>query len=150
MRIVDAFLGEHGVLYAQFDHIEQELSAETPPDVIHAIAAILMAALLSHARMEDELLFGPAMEETPWQGPLAAMLEDHEMIEHTLEVAQRTADPVRARTLLLEGVRAAREHFEREERVAFQLAETALGEDRLTELGELWAAVRGVALEPAS
>jgi iron-sulfur cluster repair protein YtfE (RIC family) len=149
MRIIDALLGEHGVFYAQFDHIEAALAAGAPPEAVREMAAVLAAGLAPHAHIEDELLFGPAIEAGAPEAPLLVMHQDHEGIEQALEEAQSTSDPGHARSQLLAAVRAARDHFVKEERIAFMLAERALGEERLRALGDRWAAARGVALEPA-
>ncbi len=146
MKIIDALLGEHGVFYAQFDHIEAMLARESSRDAIRGLAALLNAMLAPHAHMEDELLFGPAMEAGAPRTPLFVMHEDHEVIERALEEAASAADPVTARERLLDAIRAARDHFAREEHVAFDLAARALGEERLSVAAEEWADRRNVFL----
>jgi hypothetical protein len=150
MNIIDALLGEHGVFYAQFDYIEREVSDDTPVEEIRAIATLLAAALGPHAQMEDDLLFRPALEAGAAGGPMGVMMRDHEDIEASLEDARRAGDAHDAWSFLLDAVHAAREHFGREEQIAFLLAEQALGEARLRELGARWADSRGVALEATS
>ena len=144
MKITDALLGEHGVFYAQFAVLEHErgvVSVET----LRAEAALLAAALVSHAQLEDELLFAKLDAKLgAGAGPLAVMRADHEEIEGNLAAAQKAATASGSREALLSAIAGAREHFAREEMVLFPLAEQALGPDVLRELGALWAAQRGV------
>lgn len=145
MKVTDAFLGEHGTFYAQFDWLEETLAAAAPAGCAPLLAAMLASALEPHARLENELLFEP-MESAMEGGPPAMMRMEHERIEVLLGEAARTGDDATAREALLEAIRLAREHFLKEERVAFPLAESMLGEARLRELSGRWAEARRVAL----
>jgi hypothetical protein len=147
MRITDALLGEHGVFYAQFDRLEETLPSEDGLEAMRAQASMLAAALGPHARLENVLLFAAVEERLGVAaGPMAVMREEHDEIETALARAERATDADRARDDLLEVVRLARAHFEKEERVAFALAERALGEAELERLGEAWARERSVVL----
>ncbi len=57
MDIIDALLGEHGTLVAQFDVIEKDLPRVDEAAAVRAEARVLASALLSHAGIEDEVLF---------------------------------------------------------------------------------------------
>lgn len=149
MKITDALLGEHGAFYAQFEHIERALANGASLESIRGLAAMLAAALAPHAHMEDQLLFGPAVAAGAPAEPMAVMHQDHEGIEGALEETQDAPDAASARALLLGAIREAREHFAKEERIAFGLAAHALGDERLRELGSRWALARGVILEAA-
>jgi iron-sulfur cluster repair protein YtfE (RIC family) len=144
MRITDALLGEHGVFYAQFDHFES-CPDDDDLDCVKRRAAQLAAALEPHAILENELLFD-ALEARGGEltGLLSVMREEHREIEAALHDIQHAASLVRARALLRDMIRTAREHFEKEELVAFPLAEERLTEEELGELGSLWAQRRGV------
>lgn len=147
MRVTDALRGEHGVFYAQFDHIEADLPGVEKVGCIHRSAALLGAALAPHARIENELLFRPLeAEHPPAAAPMAVMLEEHDRIEGLLGDIEAMEDVDRARAMLLEAIDLARGHFEKEERIAFPLAESAFDEGRLIELAEEWARRRRVAL----
>jgi hemerythrin-like domain-containing protein len=106
---------------------------------------LLAAALVPHAEIENELLFDP-MEAAMGggSGPPAAMREEHEEIEEQLAEVGMETDPERARTILLDAIRLARIHFEKEERIAFPLAEDVLGNRALEEQGIEWANRRRV------
>lgn len=150
MRITHALLGEHGVFYAQFDHLEGILPAESRLECVRHHAALLAAALVPHAEMENELLFGP-METAMGggAGPPAAMRMEHEEIESRLGEVARETDLDQARVNLLDVIRLARSHFEKEERIAFPLAEDVLGERSLQERGREWADRRRVRIAVA-
>ena len=145
MKITDALLGEHGVFYAQFDHLEEILPAVSRLECVKHHAALVAAALVPHAELENELLFGP-METAMGggAGPPAAMRVEHEEIESRLGEVGMETDLDRAKTGLLEAIRLARAHFEKEERIAFPLAVSVLGDGALRERGSEWAGRRRV------
>lgn len=147
MKVTDAFLGEHGVFYAQFDRLEEALPTEDRIEVLHGKASLLAEALAPHARLEDDLLFA-AVEEKAGKGfgPVSTMRAEHEEIEGALRSVAAATDPDRARETLLEVIHLARSHFLKEERVAFPMAEEVLGAEYLQRLGEEWARARGVVL----
>jgi iron-sulfur cluster repair protein YtfE (RIC family) len=147
MKITDAFLGEHGVFYAQFDRIERELETDEPVEVLRGEALLLAAALAPHARLEDDLLFAVLEEKAgPEAGPISTMRAEHEEIEGALRRATAATARERAREALLEAIDLARAHFLKEEQAAFPMAEEVLGEESLERLGEEWASARGVFL----
>lgn len=146
MKITDALLGEHGAFYAQFDRLEETLPHTTSAAEIREQAALLAAALVTHARLEDALLFTRMRTAGADEGLLDTMEEEHTEIAARLTRAQGTQDAAVARGELLEAVSLARDHFAREERFAFPLAEGTLGAGALTELGLHWSERRDVFL----
>lgn len=146
MTIIEALLGEHGVLYALFDHIERSLPDMTL-DQLLAQGRLLEAALASHARLEDEVLFS-ALEPSLGvsAGPLAVMRLEHATIEDGLSRLLGTADAADARRQLRHVIATARDHFAKEERILFPMAVAALGTEALTTQGRTWAGRRGVAV----
>lgn len=147
MRITDALLGEHAVLYALFDRIEADLEEGGDP-APHA--RVLDALLRSHARAEDELLFEEmASREEGSGGPAPAMIEEHEEVAALLDRIERAGDD-QLRHLLTEVMALARDHFRREEQAGFPMAEAILGDARLRELGAAWGERRRVRLEGGS
>jgi len=145
MKITDALLGEHGVFYAQFGHLEESVPECESLELVRGYTAMLTAALESHACMEDHLLF-TALESHPGlaSGPLPVMRQEHELIESQLARVPETDDLDEARDSLLGALRIAREHFAKEERVLFPAAMQILGDERLEELGQQWAGKRQV------
>jgi hemerythrin-like domain-containing protein len=147
VKITDALLGEHGAFYAQFARLEERLPHATSAAEIRDMAALLSAALVTHARLEDELLF-ERMRVAGADGGLLDMMEDeHASIARLLARAEGSHHAAAARDDLLEAVAQARDHFGREERFAFPLADSLLSAATLSELGTAWSARREVHLE---
>ncbi len=146
MKITDAFLGEHGVLYRLLDYCAEQ-APNWDEATIQAAAGALAAALKSHAQIEEELLF-TAMDPffPPGVGPLAVMRAEHEEIEGSVERLLAGVGLEEGRGLLMRIPELAREHFGKEENILYPMAEQQLGAARLTELGERWGEKRGVAL----
>ncbi len=145
MKITDALRGEHAILYAVFTRIERELPPMNAAAVVREQAAILAAALLSHSRIEDQLLL-PALAKKGDNAVAGAMAEEHESIAQALAAAHEADDVQAARGQLLAAVDEARAHFAREEQMLFPSAEAQLGTAELQALGRRWAEARGVAV----
>ncbi len=147
MKITEALLGEHGVFYAQFDHLEEVIPAAETLTQVQDLAALLAAGLKPHAHLENELLI-TAMEEQlgAGTGPMSVMRVEHDEIESTLTRVQEVRNLAEAQDLVLHAIQLARDHFAKEEQVLFPLAEQALGADTLSRLGAQWAEGRKVTL----
>jgi len=144
MKITDALLGEHGAFYAQFDRIEETVPHTTSVGEVREQAALLAAALISHAQLEDTLLFERMRSAGGDEGLLSTMEAEHTEIAGLLTRAQGCPDVAAARDDLLEAVALARDHFAKEEQVAFPMAESIIGAAGLTALGARWSARREV------
>lgn len=144
MKITDALLGEHGVFYAQFAHLEQTIPAVERLDLIHGQAALLTAALATHAHLEDELLFNALEPHIGEMGPLMVMRQEHDEIDGTLTRLPDEQDVANARRMLLHVIGTARDHFAKEEQILYPLAQRCLSADALTQLGAQWAQQRAV------
>ena len=144
INIVDALLGEHAVLYVLFDQFEEQVAqASSVADVQHA-AAPLSAVLLSHAKIEDELVF-PALEKAIGPGgPLTVMREEHDEIDATLARIGRAVDVESAIAEARTALDAARDHFAKEERALFGMVRDAVADDDLLRLGDQWANLRKI------
>jgi len=64
MVITDAFLGEHAVFYAQFEHMEQIIPSTESLSEVKSQGAMLASALRGHAQLEEELLFHKSWNRT--------------------------------------------------------------------------------------
>jgi hemerythrin-like domain-containing protein len=146
MKMTDALLGEHGVFYAIFDYLEEILRAVETADEVRRLAALLAAALVPHAAMENEHLFAALERHTGLAGPLAVMRGEHDEIEGVLASLDDTDDPDELKGRILGAIRLAREHFRKEETVLFPMTESRLGVEVLGRLGKIWAEQRGVAV----
>ncbi|MBI3914701.1 MAG: hemerythrin domain-containing protein [Chloroflexi bacterium] len=162
MKITAALLGEHGVFYAQFDFIEQAI-ADANLATIQSLGAMLAAALVPHAMMENEVFF-PAIEGRIGEGgPTTVMRMEHQEIEERLRELSdfkgahediegalarlpATRDADAARRVMKDVVLAACEHFAKEENILFPMAEQMLDARALEEMGAEWATRRGVVL----
>lgn len=144
MHITDALLGEHGVLYALFDHVESDLSAGGDPT---PYVAILDALLRSHAHAEDELLFDEMADVMGGEGgPAAVMIQEHRDVAELLDRAARAGDDELG-AILREVIALARSHFRKEEEAAFPMAERLFDPPRLREMGAAWGVRRNVSLQ---
>ncbi len=149
VNLIDALLAEHGVFYVLFDQLEESVSkAETAADARNAIG-MLTKALISHANIENELLFQALEERLGPAGPLAVMRAEHEELDRTLQEAAKTEHQSEMVNKVLHALQVARDHFSKEEQVLFQMARQVLSEEALVELGRRWADVRRVAIGQA-
>jgi len=144
MKVTEALLGEHGVFYVQFDHLEQTLPAVTSLDWVKAQAALIQSAISTHAQLEDELLFSAMDHHLGQGGPVAVMRMEHEEIEGTLNAIPEIQNVETICSRLLGAIQVARQHFMKEEQVLFPLADQVLGFEQLQDLGERWAERRRV------
>ncbi len=146
MKITDALLGEHAVFYAQFDYLENAIPGANSVTLVKSLGAMLAAALASHARTEEELLFTTLEPHIGPMGPLAVMRKEHDQIEKSLERLPTIQEVDQARELLLRVIKVAREHFPKEEQVLYPMANKTLSVASLIDLGAQWAARRAIVL----
>ncbi len=148
MKITDAFLGEHAVFYAQFNYLEKTISETESTDHIKNLAAMLSAALATHANLEEELLFMNLEPHLGTQGgPLVVMRVEHNEIEGNLERLLSSDKYSETGSLLLRVVQVARQHFAKEEEILYPIAQQVLGEQTLIQLGDEWAKRRSVCIQ---
>ena len=146
MQITQALLGEHGVLYALFEHFEAGAPGMETLAEVQRAGATLAATLGSHARIENENLF-PALEPLLGPGgPLPVMREEHDEIEAALEDVVNATSHDAALGQLRYTIQIARDHFAKEEQVLFDMAQQMLAAGELDRLGALWAETRKVAV----
>lgn len=144
MRITDALAGEHGLFYALFGELEaRSEEADSLPALLAAVAPV-GAALITHAQLEDELLFPALQSVFGAEGPLAVMRTEHVEIEALLTRIERATHLDDASSLLAQLLHVARAHFETEEGVLFPAANGHLEPTTLHELGRKWAERRGL------
>lgn len=145
MKITDAFLGEHAVFYAQFDYLEQNVP-EATGNLVKSWGAMLAAALATHAGLEEDLLFTTLEPQIGSMGPLVVMRMEHDEIERSLEKLSSTQGEDQARELLLHTISVARDHFAKEERILYPIADQTLSSEKLDDLGSQWSARRTIFL----
>ncbi len=146
MKLTDALLGEHGVFYALFDQIETAATAAASVTRVQEITMVLRAVLLSHANLEEDLLF-PALEPFMGaEGPLAVMRAEHNEIEQALQQIEDTTDADDAIDSVTQALDFVRDHFRKEEEVLFSAARQMLDDETQIRLGKAWAEARRVTI----
>jgi hemerythrin-like domain-containing protein len=144
MKITDAFIAEHAVLYAQLDFLEHAIPAARTLGEVKVMAGLLEAALKPHAEAEDELLFNGLEPGLDQMGKLEKVQHEHDAICKGLELVQAARTKKDAQRRLLNIVHLTRKEFDLEDRILFRMAEELLREDTLVKLGKTWARQRVV------
>jgi hemerythrin-like domain-containing protein len=146
VKLTDALLGEHGVFYAFFDQIEAVTATATSVVQIREATVALSAVVLSHANLEEELLF-PALEtHMGTTGPLAVMRAEHDEIEHALQQIEEAQDLDDGADCVARALSIVRDHFQKEEEVLFSIARQTLDDETQIQLGKAWAEARRVSI----
>lgn len=138
MKITEALLAEHVVYHTLFDHLERTVPGLKSLAQVKALADLLDAMLRAHSAVEDALLIEPLQHCLDHFGHAEAFHEEHEEIERNLAAIQQARQPAKARRLLLAAVLLSRDHFDKEERLIFPLAEKALSEQTIKSLAQSW------------
>ncbi|HTX21207.1 MAG TPA: hemerythrin domain-containing protein [Candidatus Aquilonibacter sp.] len=138
MKITEILLAEHAVFHNLFDCIEKAAPRLKSVAEIKLLGALLDAAMRPHAKTEDDLLMEPLEHSLAQIGQSETFHDEHEEIDAKLAAVQEARQFKQARTLLLQAVQRSREHFDKEERIVFPLAEELLKAKTLSDLGERW------------
>jgi hemerythrin-like domain-containing protein len=144
MKLTDALRGEHAVLYELFAYLNETIGKSDDMRDVRGAVSVLDRLLVSHARIEEDLLFPRLEPHLGEMGPLAVMRAEHGRIEGLLAAARQENDVAALKALIGELLHLAYGHFRKEETVLFDMAERFLGGAALTEMGEQWAASRNV------
>jgi len=142
MKITEALFAEHLVFHNMFDHVEATAPKLKTLAEVKSLAALLESLLRAHSDTEDELFFGPLEHCFEQIGQRDAFLEELREIDASLASIRRVRELKKARQLLVAAVAYSREHFDKEERIVFPLAERVLNHKTLTALGETWTEQR--------
>ena len=140
MKITDALLAEHTVFHGLFDYIEQKLHAEVSACEIGAYAELMLHMLEKHGATEHDVLLPPLEPFLHEIGQYEKFHLEDEVIIGTLKQIPSTESLEESKQILINTIRLAREHFDKEERFVFPLAEnTALPTSNLTLTFFFWA-----------
>jgi hemerythrin-like domain-containing protein len=142
MKITDAFIAEHAVIYAQLDYLDHAIPAARTLGEVKVMAGLLEAALKPHADAEDELLFNGLEPGLDQMGKLEKVQHEHDAICQGLEKIRAARTKKDAQRRLLSVVHLTRKEFDLEDRILFRMAEELLREDTLLKLGKSWARKR--------
>lgn len=147
MKLTDALLGEHGAFYTLFDQVEETAATTGEIAQIQSAMTILETMVLSHATLEENLLFATLEPHLGRDtGPLAVMHAEHEEMKVLLGRIEEAGDIGAAAGWVERALNSARSHFRKEEEVLFPMAVTLIGDDALGELGLKWARARKVSI----
>jgi len=143
MNLIDALVAEHAVFRAQLDHLEQSLKTSASLERLKAQFELLASGLRRHAKIEDDLVFGPLNSKL---GLSHDLHNEHELLEGLLERVHGTDELPEMKALLARIIRSMRRHFSNEETALFPGARRGLGEEELNRLGTQWAGRRHVSV----
>ena len=138
MKITDVLRAEHAVFHNLFDHIEATVPRLRTLAEVKALASVVEKVHAPHAKTEDDLFMEPLEHCFDQIGQQETFHEEHELIEAELAKAQKARDVKSAKKILLGAIATSRDHFDKEERIVFPLAERILKARTLSELGEAW------------
>lgn len=142
MKITEALLAEHVVFHNLFDYVERATPKLKSLGEVRALAGLVGAMQEAHGKIEDELVMEPLAHCLDQFGQNEALHAEHEHIEAILDQVRTCRDLRKAKKLLHGAVVVSRQHFDREERVIFPLAEKWLKAKTLQTLGTNWVARR--------
>lgn len=148
MKITDALYGEHGLFYAYMEFLDAALDGNGEPSLegLRALVGGLEQMVKSHAAIEENGLFVELEDKMGGMGPLEVMRAEHREIDRLLDAAQASATAAACAGHLRDLLALLRQHFIKEERLLFVLAQQHLDEDVLEALGGTWAETRAVAV----
>ena len=147
MKLTDALLGEHAVIHELFGYVRDTAANTNDVQEIHGAVSVLERLLLSHAKVEEDLLFPRLEPHLGQMGPLAVMREEHRGLDDLLRAARQETDADALKSVIDQLLELAYGHFQKEEGVLFAMAQQFLDEATLTELGNEWAARRKVIVD---
>ena len=147
MKITDALRGEHGVLYVLFEDVRETINDSDNIEVIRKSISTLDKALLSHAGIEDSILFPALDQHIAGMGPLEMMRAEHQEVDELVAAARVEQDMATLKSQAKQLIDLAFGHFQKEEMALFAMAEQFLSEEELAALGEQGAAKRNVTVE---
>ncbi len=147
MKITDVLRAEHAVFHNLFDHIEASVPRLKTLAEVKALAAVVDKLHAPHAKTEDDLFMEPLEHCFDQIGQQETFHDEHELIEAELAKVLKARDVKSAKKILLGAIAASRQHFDKEERIVFPLAERILKAKTLSELGEAWLRRREVAVK---
>jgi hemerythrin-like domain-containing protein len=138
MKITDVLRAEHAVFHNLFDHIEAVLPETKTLAEVKSLTTVAETLLAPHSQTEDDLFIEPLEHCFDQIGQNDLFHEEHKLIDAELAKVHQTNDLKSAKKMLLGAVALCREHFDKEERIVFPMAESILKNKTLAELGEAW------------
>ena len=147
MKITDILRAEHTVFHHLFDHIESTVPQLKSLAEVKSLATLIDKVMSPHSHTEDELFIEPLEHCFEQIGQNETFHAEHRRIEEKLAQVQKARTFEVAKAILLAAIAASREHFDKEERIVFPMAERVLKAKTLSELGAEWLRKRQAALK---
>lgn len=138
MKITEALLAEHLVFHNLFDYIELAVPEIKSLGELKLLAGTMETMLKAHSDTEDELFLGPLEHCFEQIGQRDQFLKEHQEMDGSLQAVLNAPRIETARRLLLSAVAHSRQHFDKEERIVFPMAERMLNSKTLVALGKTW------------
>ena len=138
MKITEILMAEHAVFHNLFDHIEAAVPRLKTPGEVKLLATLVDKVLAPHSKTEDDLFIEPLEHCFEQIGQSETFHAEHRQIEETLAKVQKARTVGDAKKILLCAIAAARDHFDKEERIVFPMAERVLKPKTLSALGAEW------------
>jgi hemerythrin-like domain-containing protein len=138
MKITEILMAEHAVFHNLFDHIEAAVPRLKTPGEVKLLATLVDKVLAPHSKTEDDLFIEPLEHCFEQIGQSETFHAEHRQIEETLARVQKARTVEDAKKILLRAIAAARDHFDKEERIVFPMAERVLKAKTLSDLGREW------------
>ena len=146
MKITEILMAEHAVFHNLFDHIESVLPRTRTLAEVKSLATVVETLLAPHSKTEDDLFIEPLEHCFEQIGQNETFHAEHRKIEEMLAGVRKAKTLAAAKKILLGAIAASREHFDKEERIVFPLAERVLKPQTLSDLGAEWLRKREAAL----
>jgi hemerythrin-like domain-containing protein len=146
MKITEALSAEHLVFHNLFDHIEATAPGMKTVHEVQMVAAVMESLLKAHSDTEDDLFIGPMEHCFEQYGQRDAFLREHQEMDGSLQRIRQSKSVDEARRLLMAAVAHSRQHFDKEERLVFPMAERMLKAETLEALGKAWMEQRDSAV----
>jgi hemerythrin-like domain-containing protein len=127
-----------------FDYIEATVPRLKTLAEVKALAGVVETLHAPHAKTEDDLFMEPLEHCFDQIGQNETFHEEHREIEWTLAKARQAKTLKEAKRNLMDAMAACRDHFDKEERIVFPMAERILKAKTLSELGQAWLRRRDI------
>lgn len=142
MKLTDALLAEHVVFHSIFSSLNQEMPRFTDVKEFQAVAKMLLGTLEAHGKAEHDLLLPPIETYLNEIGHLENFHQEDDAIVANLAHTIEATDIESAKRYLNKALRLASDHFDKEERLVFPLAEKHISEASLHALGTEWSTMK--------
>ena len=147
MKITEILMAEHAVFHNLFDHVETALPCTRTTAEVKSLATLVDRVMAPHSKTEDDLFIEPLEHCFEQIGQNETFHAEHRRIEEMLATVQKARTLAMAKNILLGAIAASREHFDKEERVVFPMAERVLKPKTLSDLGAEWLKKREARLK---